>query len=77
MIRCCSCMSLYENEDDLLEIVEQSEFQDDDNWHTVDRFLYNEEQELKDTETERYEIFKGCPYCLSDEYLMDIGDYIE
>lgn len=76
MIRCNQCMETFETEEDLSLIVEQSEFYKGD-WHTIDRFRYDPEMELRDTETERYEIFKGCPFCLADEYLMDLIPYEE
>ena len=75
MIRCNNCMELFiESEEDLSLIVEKQEFYDG-NWHTTDRYLYNPEMSLENTETERYEIFKGCPFCLADEFLMDITLY--
>lgn len=74
MIRCNQCMETFETEDDLSLIVEESEFYEG-NWHTTDRFRYDPEIELKDTEDIRYEIFKGCPFCLADEYLMDLTPY--
>lgn len=76
MIRCNQCMETFETEKDLSLIVEQSEFYEGD-WHTTDRFIYDSEMELRDTETERYEIFKGCPFCLADEYLMGLTSYKE
>lgn len=74
MIRCNNCMEVFDNENDLSIIVEQSELIDGD-WHTTDRFKYDIEIDLKDTENIRYEIFKGCPYCFADEYLMDVENY--
>ena len=76
MIRCNQCMETFETEEDLSLIVEKSEFYKGD-WHTTDRFRYDPEMELRDTETERYEIFKGCPFCLDDAYLMDLTPYEE
>lgn len=75
MIRCNNCMETFETEEDLSLIVEKSEFYEGE-WHTTDRFIYSE-MELRDTETERYEIFKGCPFCLADEFLMDLTPYEE
>ena len=72
MIRCNNCMETFESEEDLCLLVEQSEFYDGD-WHTTDRFIYYPEMDLENTETVRYEIFKGCPFCLGDEYLMNIA----
>lgn len=70
MIKCCNCERLFETERDLSLIVEKQELIDGE-WHAIDRFVY---QRLipKDTETVRYETFKGCPECLGDEYLMDL-----
>lgn len=76
MIRCNQCMETFETEEDLSLIVEKSEFYEG-NWHTTDRFIYNPEIKLRDTEIERYEIFKGCPFCLADECLMDLTPYEE
>lgn len=76
MIRCNNCMETFETEEDLSLIVEKQEFYEG-GWHTTDRFIYDPKMELKDTETERYEIFKGCPFCLADEYLMDLTSYEE
>ena len=69
-------METFETEEDLSFIVEKSEFYEG-NWHTTDRFRYDLEMELRDTETERYEVFKGCPFCLADEYLIDLTPYEE
>ena len=74
MIRCNNCMEVFDNENDLSIIVEQSELIDED-WHTTDRFKYDIKMDLKDTENIRFEIFKGCPNCLADEYLMDVENY--
>ena len=74
MIRCNQCMETFETEEDLSLIVEKSEFYEG-NWHTTDRFIYDPEIELRDTEIETYEIFKGCPFCLADEFLMDLTSY--
>ena len=76
MIRCNQCMETFETEEDLSLIVEKSEFYEG-NWHTIDRFIYDPEIELRDTEIETYEIFKGCPFCLADEFLMDLTPYEE
>lgn len=74
MIRCNNCMSTFNTAEDLSLIVEKSEFYDGE-WHTTDRFIYNPEIQLVNTDTERYEIFKGCPNCLGDENLMDLTPY--
>ena len=74
MIRCNQCMETFETEEDLSLIVEKSEFYEG-NWHTTDRFIYDPEIELRDTEIETYEIFKGCPFCFADEFLMDLTPY--
>ena len=76
MIRCNQCMETFETEEDLSLIVEKSEFYEG-NWHTTDRFIYDPEIELRDTEIETYEILKRCPFCLADEYLMDLTPYEE
>ena len=74
MIRCNNCMSVFESEENLSKIVEQQEFYDGA-WHTTDRFIYEPEMKLEDTKDVSYEIFNGCPFCLADEYLMDITLY--
>lgn len=71
MIRCNNCMETFENEEELSLIVEQKE-RIDGEWHTTDRFIYEANMELPDTENVQYEIFKGCPFCLGDDYLMDV-----
>ena len=74
MIKCNNCMEVCDNENNLSLIVEQAELIDDQ-WHTTDRFTYDSKMDLENTENIRYEIFKGCPYCLADEYLMDVENY--
>ena len=74
MIKCNNCMEVFDNENNLSLIVEQSELIDG-HWHTTDRFTYDSKMDLENTENIRYEIFKGCPYCLADEYLMDVENY--
>ena len=70
MIKCCNCKEIFETEDDLSDIVEKTELIDG-KWHATDRFIL---QGLvpRDTETVRYAVFKGCPNCMGDEYLMEI-----
>lgn len=72
MIKCTNCEKLFETERDLSLIIEKQELIDGE-WRTTDRFVY-QGTVPEDTETMRYEIFKGCPECLGDEYLMDIED---
>ena len=74
MIRCDNCMEFFGNKEDLSIIVEQQEFYDG-NWHTTDRYIYDPEMDLKNTEKERYELFKGCPFCHADEYLIELTSY--
>ena len=76
MIRCNNCMSTFENEEELSQIVEQREFYEGA-WHTTDRFIYEPTMDLNETEDKQYEIFRGCPYCLGDEDLMDLVPYEE
>ena len=70
MIKCCNCERLFETERDLSLIVEKQELIDG-KWHATDRFVC-QGAVPEDTETVRYEAFKGCPECLGDEYLMDL-----
>ena len=70
MIKCCNCEEVFETEEDLSYIVEQSEFIDGE-WKTTDRFLLDGHKP-RNTKTAKYEVFKGCPYCMGDEYLMDV-----
>ena len=72
MIRCNNCMAEFENDEELSRIVEQREFYDGA-LHTTDRFIYDPTIDLEDTEDKQYEIFRGCPYCLDDEWLMDLA----
>ena len=72
MIKCTNCERLFENERDLSLIIERRELVDGE-WHATDRFVY-QGSVPEDTETVRYEAFKGCPECLGDEYLMDLDD---
>lgn len=74
MIRCNNCMETFENEEELSLIVEQQELIDGE-WRAIDRFIHEPDMELTNTEDVRYEIFKGCPFCLGDDYLMDITPY--
>lgn len=43
----------------------------DGEWHSTDRFAM-QGPVPEDTKTVRYEVFKGCPNCMGDEYLMEI-----
>ena len=76
MIRCNNCMSEYKSKEDLSRIVEQREFYDGA-WHITGRFIYELTMDLEETEDKQYEIFRGCPYCLGDENLMDLEPYEE
>lgn len=74
-IRCCNCGTIFDTEDDLSDIVEISERDDAGVWHTTDRIFAGEADmdALREGEGKnmRYEIFKGCPECMGDEYLTD------
>ena len=70
MIKCCNCEEIFETEDDLSYIVEKTELIDGE-WHSTDRFVL-QGPVPEDTKTVRYEVFKGCPNCMGDEYLMEI-----
>lgn len=70
MIKCTNCERVFETERDLSLIVEKQELIDGE-WHATDRFVY-QGVVPEDTETTRYEVFKGCPECLGDENLMDL-----
>lgn len=76
MIRCNNCMSLFKNDEELSRIVEQKEFYNEA-WHVTDRFIYEPTMDLTETEDTEYEIFRGCPYCLGDKYLIDLEPYEE
>lgn len=75
MIKCTNCGALFNNKNDLSLIVYQNEFYDNA-WHTTDAFKYEANIELKESETLTYEIFRGCPYCNCDDFLVDL-DYKE
>jgi len=70
MIKCTNCERLFETERDLSFIIEKQELIDGE-WRATDRFV-RQDFVPEDTETVRYEAFKGCPECLGDEYLMDL-----
>ena len=70
MIKCCNCEEIFETENDLPYIVEKTELIDGE-WHSADRFAM-QGPVPEDTKTVRYEVFKGCPNCMGDEYLMEI-----
>lgn len=71
MIKCCNCEEIFETENDLSTIVEVQELVDGE-WLTTDRFIA-QGPIPEDTETVRYAVFKGCPNCMGDEYLMEIN----
>lgn len=70
MIKCCNCEEIFETENDLSYIVEKTELIDGE-WHSIDRFVL-QGAIPEDTETVRYAVFKSCPNCMGDEYLMKI-----
>lgn len=70
MIKCCNCEEIFETEKDLSTIVEVQELVEGD-WLTTDRFIA-QGAIPEDTKTVRYTVFKGCPNCMGDEYLMEI-----
>lgn len=70
MIKCCNCEEIFETENDLSYIVEKTELIDGE-CHSTDRFVL-QGPVPEDTKTVRYEVFKGCPNCMGDEYLMKI-----
>lgn len=74
MIKCCNCERLFEIERDLSLIIEKQELIDGE-WHATDRFVC-QGAIPEDTKTVRYEVFKGCPECLSDEYLMTLDNKV-
>lgn len=74
MIKCCNCERLFEIERDLSLIIEKQELIDGE-WHATDRFVC-QGAIPEDTKTVRYEAFKGCPECLSDEYLMTLDNKV-
>lgn len=73
VIKCCNCDTVFESEDDLSYIVEISELGDDGCWYATDReFLANVNiNAIAENDNVRYEIFKGCPECMGDEYLSE------
>ena len=70
MIKCCNCEEIFETENNLSYIVEKTELIDGE-WRSTDRFAM-QGPVPEDTKTVRYEVFKGCPNCMGDEYLMEI-----
>ena len=70
MIKCCNCEEVFETENDLSYIVEKAELIDSE-WHSTDRFIL-QGSVPGNTKTVRYEVFRGCPNCMGDEYLMEI-----
>ena len=71
MVKCCNCEEIFETEEDLSTIVEVQELVEGD-WLTTDRFIA-QSPIPEDTKTVRYEVFKGCPNCMGDEYLAEIN----
>ena len=72
MIKCCNCEKEFENENDLSLICEKQELINGF-WQATERFV-TDGNIPEDTDTERYEVLKGCPDCLGDECLMDVKD---
>lgn len=70
MIKCCNCEEVFETENDLSYIVEKAELIDSE-WHSTDRFIL-QGSVPENTKTVKYEVFRGCPNCMGDEYLMEI-----
>ena len=67
MIRCNNCMSTFENKEELR----------DGEWYITDVFMYEPTMDLRETEDVKYNFYRGCPYCLGDENLMDLVPYEE
>lgn len=74
MIKCCNCKEVFETENDLSDIVEKQELINGE-WQTTDRFIL-QGFVPEDTETVRYEVFKGCPNCMGDECLMTLSNKV-
>ena len=70
MIKCCNCEEVFETENDLSYIVEKAELING-KWHSTDRFIL-QAPVPENTKTVGYEVFRGCPNCMCDEYLMEI-----
>ena len=70
MIKCCNCEKSFETENDLSYIVEKAELIGSE-WHSTDRLIL-QGSVPENTKTVRYEVFRGCPNCMGDEYLMEI-----
>lgn len=74
MIRCNNCMSEYESKEELSQIVEKLELFDGE-WYITDVFIYEPTMDLRETENTKYNFYRGCPYCLGHENLMDLVPY--
>lgn len=77
LIRCNNCERYFENEHELSKIVEVTATHPELGDHVVSHFLYDgTDFPTEDSENEgedfSYEIFRGCPGCLEDAYLMDV-----
>lgn len=72
MLRCCNCETAFESEDSLGDICNEETLIDGE-WETTDRWsLWSFDDLPKDDQTHRYYTFKGCPYCLTDDFLIKI-----
>ena len=73
MIKCTNCEVLFNNKNDLSLIIYQNEFYDNA-WHTTDAFKYEDSMKLKESKILKYEVFRGCPYCNCDDFLIDLNN---
>ena len=69
--KCCNWGDEYANIFELSAILDIQELDENGNWETVDRILYDGKA-LKITESRHEEVFYGCPNCLSDDCLQEI-----
>lgn len=76
MIVCNRCGSIFANQEELSKILEVSEKDNDGVFCTIGRSIYDCRREVVCNENHHEEVFNGCGFCCSDEYLMDIDkDY--
>ena len=73
MFQCTNCMETFQSEEELSLIVEVTERDESGSWHTTDRYplIMGEPPAVSDNLT--FEVFRGCPYCLEDNYLKNIA----
>ena len=72
MLRCCNCETEFESEDSLTDIIEESTLINGD-WVITDTFIMNPRTIIpEEDDFHRYERIKGCPYCLTDGFLIDL-----